>query len=677
MGYLDNTGLAHLWSKIKSALTGKLDTTGTAYKTSGIPYGECDSSSTSTVFTATVPGITSLYDGVCVLLKNGVETSASGFTININNLGAKPVYNSLATGNDETPTDPTRETTIFNINYTMLFVYSEDLVSGGAWICYRGYDSNTNTIGYQLRTNSGNLVAADTGYRYRIWLTSADGSKWVPINTSTSTNATTARTLNTRKIDPFGPIVYNSANGTTNANARPNVGTLWQQYTLTIGYSYVISLTAWDSVYLRCTPQTDGSVVMHDLTQSLPSTNDGYVYIYLGQAYSATAMELRVEHPVYYHDGTGIRAWIGRGIPTKTSDLINDSGYITDAGVTSFNGSTGAVTYTAPVTSVNGSTGAVTVQPNVQADWNETDSTAQSYIQNKPTIPPGSVVDTALSTTSENAVQNKVITNAMYQYRGEEATDLDNCLDDGVYFFTSTALHTPVANTGGTLIVTPGPGDYKMHWAIPRDADNASTIYFRQYNSNLVWTSWKAVAADGDYVPKSGGTFSGDVTFAQDKHVILTGPLGNTTTIQNQSWGSDVTVALPYTSGILALTSQLPTFEKRTITASNTSVATVSGLNLYTYGRPSSSEYLCVLFGRITAVNLTTSQTTVGTFSRSYAPSVAVGAATSWNSSRYNTNVTIGTTGTIAVRSNAAYTSGELYISATWVVVPPDEPEPF
>lgn len=47
-------------------------------------------------------------------------------------------------------------------------------------------------------------------------------------------------------------------------------------------------------------------------------------------------------------------------VPTKTSDLNNDSGFLTSA-VTSFNGSTGAVTYTAPVTSVNGQTGAVTV----------------------------------------------------------------------------------------------------------------------------------------------------------------------------------------------------------------------------------------------------------------------------------------------------------------------------
>lgn len=284
---------------------------GSAIKTAGIPYGECDSTSTATAFTATVDGITSLYDGVCVMLKNGVVTSAANFTININNLGAKPCYNNMATGNPITPTDPTRDTTIFNINYTMLLIYSEDIVSGGGWICYRGYDANTNTIGYQLRTNSSNMVAADTGYRYRIWLTSADGSKWVPINTSTSTNATTARTLNTRPIDPFGEIVYRPANGTCTAGTGLGATGIWQQYTLTIGYSYVITLTFPAPVYLRCTPQSDGSAVMNDIVQALPSSNDGKIYIFLGVAYSATAMELHSEHPVYWHDGTGIRLWTG------------------------------------------------------------------------------------------------------------------------------------------------------------------------------------------------------------------------------------------------------------------------------------------------------------------------------------------------------------------------------
>ena len=271
--------------------------------TSAIPFGRCDSTSTATEFTATVDGVDSLYDGVAVMLDNGVVTSASGFTLNVNGTGAKPVYSNLAAA--------TRDTTIFNVNYTMLFVYDEERVSDGCWICYRGYDANTNTIGYQLRTNSGNLAASDAGARYRLWFTSANGKQWVPANTSTSTDATTSRTLNTRPIDPFGPIVYNSTNGAVASGARPPVATLWQQYTLTVGYSYVLSLTAWNPVYVQCTPQTNGSAVMNAFTQTLPSTADGKIYIFLGIAYSATAMELRAEHPVYWHDGTGIRIWNG------------------------------------------------------------------------------------------------------------------------------------------------------------------------------------------------------------------------------------------------------------------------------------------------------------------------------------------------------------------------------
>lgn len=277
-----------------------------ALRASAIPYGQVDSTSTATAFTATVPGINQLKDGVCVLLKNGVVTSASGFTINVNGLGAKPSYTNLAAA--------TRDTTIFNIGYTMLFIYDEDRVSGGCWICYRGYDANTNTIGYQIRSNSSTLPAADKGYKYRLWFTSADGSKWVPANKSTSTDSTTSRTPNTTPIDPFGPIVYNSTDGTVNANANLPAATIWQQYTLTIGYSFNEpggSMAYPAPVYLKCTPQTNGSAVMVELVQALPSTNDGYIYILLGRAYSATAMELIADHPVFYHDGTAIRLWTG------------------------------------------------------------------------------------------------------------------------------------------------------------------------------------------------------------------------------------------------------------------------------------------------------------------------------------------------------------------------------
>lgn len=324
---VDSSGVDH---KINAALT------------NGIPFGQVDSTSTATKFTATVPGITELKDGVCVMLKNGVVTSAAGFTININGLGAKNCYTNMAAA--------TADTTIFNVSYTMLFVYDSTRDADGGWICYRGYDANTNTIGYQLRTNSSTLNASDTGYRYRLWFTSADGSQWVPANTSTSTDSTTSRSPNTTPINPFGPIVYNSTNGTVQDGAALPKATLWQQYAVTIGYSFNEpngAMTFPAPVYLKCTPQTNGSAVMVELVQTLPSTNDGYIYILLGRAYSATAMELIVDHPVFYHDGTAIRLWTGAA---SSGD-----------GVTSFNGQTGDVTYTAPVTSVNGQTGAVTV----------------------------------------------------------------------------------------------------------------------------------------------------------------------------------------------------------------------------------------------------------------------------------------------------------------------------
>lgn len=280
-----------------------LETDETAYRTTSIPYGECDSTSTSTVYTATIPGITELRDGVCMWLKNGVVTSAANFTININGLGAKPVYSNLAAAS--------RESTLWNVAYTMLFVYDSDRVAGGCWVLYRGYDSNTNTIGYQVRTNSSTLPAKETGYRYRLWLTSADGQGYVPINTDTDTSTTGTKPLNTTTpIDPFGAIIYDSTNGTVNTNANLPNGTQWTQYTVDMRYQkYPLTLTYPDPVYLQCTPQSTGGALINDIVQALPTTEDGKIYIYLGNAYSATSMELKLNHPVYYYKGSAIRQW--------------------------------------------------------------------------------------------------------------------------------------------------------------------------------------------------------------------------------------------------------------------------------------------------------------------------------------------------------------------------------
>lgn len=275
-----------------------------------IPYGMVTSDST-TVFTATVDGVTELSNGVCCLIRNNnKQTSASGWTLNVNELGAKPVYNNMA--------DATRDTTIFNKVYTMLFVYDEDRVDGGCWICYRGYNSDNNTIGYQIRHNSSTLNVTQKTYRYRLLFTGVSLNTLVPANTSTSTSATAAKSVNSTPINPFAPIYYYGYTSAVSANASPSAVYLWQQYAVNLGYSFTnataLALTSKLPVFLKCAPQNDGSAIIDStepIVQALPSSADGKIYILLGIAYSATNLELCIEHPVFYYDGTAIRLWTG------------------------------------------------------------------------------------------------------------------------------------------------------------------------------------------------------------------------------------------------------------------------------------------------------------------------------------------------------------------------------
>lgn len=284
----------------------------------GIPFAMVDNTSTSTAYTATISGITAYYDGLTIMLYNGKVTSAANFTININGLGALGSYSNMSMGNPVTPTTPTRDGTIWNLNYAMLFTYYSNIGGTGTtgWVMYRGYDSNQNTIGYQIRTNSMSMPMSSKVYRYRLLFESADRAHFVPANNSASTNSSSPRTPVTEAINPFGDIRYYGATTVLAAGDRPAVSSIWQQNVVTIGYSFQkspnYSLTGWHPVYLVCTPQTDGSAIIDStdpITQTLPSTEDGKIYLHLGVAYSTTAIELTLHHPIYYYKSGAIRPW--------------------------------------------------------------------------------------------------------------------------------------------------------------------------------------------------------------------------------------------------------------------------------------------------------------------------------------------------------------------------------
>lgn len=285
---------------------------GFANKAVAIPFGRVDSDSTATDIKATVDNFpTTLTDGVCAYIRNDVIASASGWTLNINGTGAKPVYQTMA--------DASRATTIFSAAVTYLFIYNSTRVEGGCWDIYYGYNSNDNTIGYILRTNYMSLPVTSACYRYRLLFTSADGTKFVPANASSSTNATATRTTTQTPIDPFGSIRYYNYTSAVTSGSRPGVTYLAEQYQVTLGYSFnrtgaALTLTAWKPVYIKCAPQADGSAIIDADTpyvQDLPTTADGKIYIFLGVATSATQVEVVFHHPVYYYKFGRIRIWNG------------------------------------------------------------------------------------------------------------------------------------------------------------------------------------------------------------------------------------------------------------------------------------------------------------------------------------------------------------------------------
>ena len=102
-------------------------------QTRGIFRCETDNTSTSTSFIVIISGITELYDGLALLIKNTVVESASGCTLNVNNLGAKRIWLSLSAA---------YAATNWALNSTYLFVYD---LANERWEMEQGYNTNTNT----------------------------------------------------------------------------------------------------------------------------------------------------------------------------------------------------------------------------------------------------------------------------------------------------------------------------------------------------------------------------------------------------------------------------------------------------------------------------------------------------------------------------------------------------
>ena len=191
-----------------------------------------------------------------------------------------------------------------------------------------------NDPNYQNRIYYTSSTAAETIYRYQLVLRTP-GGRLLPVSSANNT-FTIGKTYSSSQFDPFGEIYYYNATSTVNANANLDNSVLYRQLLVDLRYAFDLNGTASyrmiarQPVYLTATPLSNGMAVLTEptgsvigpLSQVLPVTDDGLIYIYLGQAYEDSnpyRVELTLHHPVYWYKNGAVRKYR----PTVNGHTVN------------------------------------------------------------------------------------------------------------------------------------------------------------------------------------------------------------------------------------------------------------------------------------------------------------------------------------------------------------------
>ena len=267
-----------------------------------------------------------LYEGKKIILYYPYAANSSSATLNLTlangtTTGAKNCYYNSTT----------RLTTHYGQYAQVEMIYHENFDIGGTnytgWWCIA---DRTDLTAYNIRKNSGSYSAYNTVYRYMMLFTKSE-NQLLAANT-TSNNTGTSKVLTTESFDPFGDIYYYSSTTTVSSGSAIGVTSLYRQYNVNLRYAFNsgTTLTSNKAVYIICDPQSDGKVKLSTspapITQTLPSSADGKVYIYLGQASSTANCEIALNHPVYYYSNGAIRLW------TNDADYVIEEGELYASG---------------------------------------------------------------------------------------------------------------------------------------------------------------------------------------------------------------------------------------------------------------------------------------------------------------------------------------------------------
>lgn len=284
------------------------------------------------------------YFGVRVQSSKNVTTAARTFKIEIlETVGCTITLNPSIKRYDEV------YITTNNIANTTIWYYTE--FNGTSLGLQESGDTNTNdtAAGYirDAGSSQATIKVATILYPYLIMLPSGDGLTYNPINTTNKSTATTKTNIYSGSFNITQDIYYYPTDASVSANSSVRQDRLWLMYALNLRYSFNIgdTLTVGKEVYMVASLDSLTTASLRNptaidnnasaqatgenagpITQILPTTEDGYIYIYLGRAYTANTITLSMKHPIYWYKNGHIALYNGSfAASTDTISILRDT----------------------------------------------------------------------------------------------------------------------------------------------------------------------------------------------------------------------------------------------------------------------------------------------------------------------------------------------------------------
>ena len=152
MSRLGPTGLVQLLTDIKNWVLSKISA-GTAAKARGLPTGTVNESASTATLTITLADITELYAGLAICIRMPFANAASS-TLNVNNLGAKPIYY----------LNNTTSASRIPANTYVILIYDTITADTGCWKLVYSLDTNDNNATAQNISTANNTYPVLIGY---------------------------------------------------------------------------------------------------------------------------------------------------------------------------------------------------------------------------------------------------------------------------------------------------------------------------------------------------------------------------------------------------------------------------------------------------------------------------------------------------------------------------------